>query len=93
MPGRKSHPASCITDMPVGRNNVVAMVAAGRARWTIETEAFNTLKTRGYNLEHNFGPGKKHLASVLATLNLWLLPATRCSISVPRPGRRQGGRS
>jgi len=33
-------------------------------------EAFNTLKTKGYNLEHNFGHGTRHLASVLATLNL-----------------------
>jgi hypothetical protein len=28
------------------------------------------LKTKGYNLEHNFGHGKQNLASVLATLNL-----------------------
>ena len=33
-------------------------------------ETFNTLKTKGYNLEHNFGHGKEHLASVLATMNL-----------------------
>jgi len=35
-----------------------------------ENESFNTLKTKGYNLEHNFGHGKKHLSAVLATLNL-----------------------
>jgi hypothetical protein len=28
------------------------------------------LKTNGYNLEHNFGHGKKTLASVMVTLNL-----------------------
>lgn len=33
-------------------------------------ETFNVLKTKGYNLEHNFGHGRQHLASVLATLNL-----------------------
>ena len=33
-------------------------------------ETFNVLKTKGYNLEHNFGHGKKTLASVLVTLNL-----------------------
>ena len=46
---------------------------AGRlvpAKAGIENEAFNTLKTKGYNLEHNFGHGQQHLASVLATLNL-----------------------
>ena len=37
---------------------------------TRKNETFNTLKTKGYNLEHNFGHGRKHLSSVLATLNL-----------------------
>ena len=36
----------------------------------IENEAFNTLKTKGCNLDHNFGHGQQHLSSVLATLNL-----------------------
>ena len=52
------------------RDNVVELAACGRARWKIENETFNTLKTKGYNLEHNFGHGKQHLAAVLATLNL-----------------------
>jgi hypothetical protein len=33
-------------------------------------ETFNVLKTKGYNLEHNFGHGRQNLAAVLATLNL-----------------------
>ncbi len=33
-------------------------------------ETFNVLKTNGYNLEHNFGHGKKTLASVMVVLNL-----------------------
>jgi hypothetical protein len=33
-------------------------------------ESFNVLKTKGYDIEHNFGHGEEHLASVLATLNL-----------------------
>ncbi len=61
---------SFISDLAVRRDNVAAMVAAGRARWKVENEAFNTLKTKGYNLEHNFGHGQRHLSSVLATLNL-----------------------
>ena len=44
--------------------------ACGRARWKIENETFNVLKTNGYNLEHNFGHGKETLASVLVVLNL-----------------------
>jgi hypothetical protein len=68
--GKVTYRNSFIADMPVGQDNVVAMVAAGRAGWKIENEAFNTLKTKGYNLVHNFGHGQKHLSSVLATLNL-----------------------
>ncbi len=33
-------------------------------------EDINTLKTKGYNLEHNFGHGKEHLSETLATLNI-----------------------
>lgn len=68
--GTVTYRNSFITDLPVGRDNVEAMAAAGRARWKVENEAFNTLKTKGYHLEHNFGHGKRHLSSLLATLNL-----------------------
>ncbi len=68
--GMVTYRNSFITDLPVGADTVAALVAAGRARWKVENEAFNTLKTKGYHLEHNFGHGKRHLASVLATLNL-----------------------
>jgi hypothetical protein len=63
-------PDSFVTDLPVHRDNVAELAACGRARWKIENETFNVLKTKGYNLDHNFGHGKRHLASVLATLNL-----------------------
>lgn len=49
---------------------VQAVVAAGRARWKVENEHNNVLKTKGYHLEHNFGHGKQHLAAVLVTLNV-----------------------
>ena len=29
---------------------------------------FNTLKNQGYNLEHSYGHGEKHLSTVLAIL-------------------------
>lgn len=41
----------------------------GCARWKIENENNNTLKTKGYHFEHNFGHGSQDLANVLATLN------------------------
>jgi hypothetical protein len=59
-----------VTDFPITDQNVAALVAAGRARWKIENENNNTLKTKGYHLEHNFGHGKQHLASLLAAMNI-----------------------
>ena len=59
-----------ITDWPINRENVATLVASGRARWKIENENNNTLKTKGYHLEHNFGHGKQHLASLLAAMNI-----------------------
>jgi len=68
--GEVTYRNSFITDLAIGPNNVAELTACGRARWKIENESFNVLKTKGYHLEHNFGHGKQHLASVLATLNL-----------------------
>ncbi len=39
-----------------------------RARWKIENETFNTLKTQDYHFEHNFGHWKKNLSTNLALL-------------------------
>jgi len=33
-------------------------------------ESFNVLKSNAYHLEHNFGQGQQHLATLFATLNL-----------------------
>jgi hypothetical protein len=59
-----------VTDWEITRENVAQIVTTGRARWKIENENNNVLKNRGYHLEHNFGHGKKHLSSLLATLNI-----------------------
>jgi hypothetical protein len=57
-----------VTSLPLDRRTVEKVMKAGRARWKIENETFNTLKTQGYNFEHNYGHGEKNLASVLALL-------------------------
>jgi hypothetical protein len=59
---------SWVTDLTVTRENVVDIMRAGRARWKIENETFNTLKNQGYNLGHNYGLGKKNLSAVFAIL-------------------------
>src|ERR1700690_2809118 len=68
--GKRTYYNSFVTDLAITPGTVAELAACGRARWKIENETFNVLKTNGYNLEHNFGHGKKTLASVLVTLNL-----------------------
>jgi hypothetical protein len=48
-----------ITNFKITDENVAGLVTAGRARWNIENENNNTLKTKGYHLEHNVGHGKE----------------------------------
>ena len=59
-----------VTDHLITRHTVVELIAAGRSRWKIENEHNNILKTKGYNLEHNFGHGNEHLSNLLVTMNL-----------------------
>jgi hypothetical protein len=61
---------SWVTDQELSKKNIVEWVKAGRARWKIENETFNTLKNQGYHLEHNFGHGQKHLSNNFFVLNL-----------------------
>jgi len=67
--GKKVYANEFITNHRVEKDSVEQIVAAGRARWKIENEQINTLKTKGYHLEHNFGHGTHHLSETLATLN------------------------
>jgi hypothetical protein len=58
------------TSHRITADNVAAFATAGRARWKIENENNNTLKTKGYHFEHNFGHGQQHLSNLFATLIL-----------------------
>ena len=58
------------TDFEVTGTTVEAIVRDGRTRWKIENENNNVLKNKGYHIEHNFGHGEQHLASILLSLNL-----------------------
>ena len=61
---------SWVSNLPVTRSDVAQLAKIGRARWKVENESINVLKTKGDNLEHNFGHGKQHLSNVFFTLNL-----------------------
>jgi len=52
---------SWVTDFEITENNIMTLVKAGRCRWKIENECFNTLKNQGYHIEHNYGHGSENL--------------------------------
>tara|TARA_Y100000031_G_scaffold154812_1_gene203669 strand:+ start:145 stop:1461 length:1317 start_codon:yes stop_codon:yes gene_type:complete len=68
--GKVIYKNSFATNHEITAENVEQIVEAGRCRWKIENENNNTLKTKGYHLEHNFGHGMENLSNLLLTLNL-----------------------
>ncbi len=68
--GKRTYRNTFITNIKITKSNVHEIALAGRTRWKIENENNNTLKTKGYHLEHNFGHGKEHLSGFLFTLNI-----------------------
>ncbi len=59
---------SWVTDIEITEENVHELMRAGRARWKVENETFNTLKNQGYNLGHNYGLGQKNLSGIFTIL-------------------------
>ncbi len=59
---------SWVTNIDLTVDNIRKIMRAGRARWRIENETFNTLKNQGYNFEHNYGHGEKNLCTNFAML-------------------------
>lgn len=65
--GKTQH-FSWVTDKRIDRDNIYAIMRGGRARWKIENETFNTLKSQGYNFEHNYGHGNENLCFNFAVM-------------------------
>ena len=59
--GKVIYKNAFISNHHINTNNVVELVRAGRARWKVENENNNTLKTQGYHFTHNFGHGQQFL--------------------------------
>jgi hypothetical protein len=59
---------SWVTDIDLSEKDLHLYQQAGRCRWRVENETFNTLKNQGYCLEHNYGHGSRNLTTVLALL-------------------------
>lgn len=51
-----------LTDFEVSQKNVRELCQAGRTRWRIENEGFNTQKNQGYALKHKFSRKNLHAA-------------------------------
>ncbi len=51
--GKEIH-FSWVTSLEITPDNAHEIMRAGRSRWRIENETFNTLKNQGYNFEHNY---------------------------------------
>jgi hypothetical protein len=66
---------SWVTDYALYDSSAIELAKAGRTRWRIENETFNTLKNQGYEFEHNFGHGYKHL---LTNMSMFMLLAFFC---------------
>jgi len=67
---KRTYHNSWVTDIKITKDNVIDLVKAGRARWKVENECFNTLKNQGYHIEHNFGHGQTNLSMTFFLLNL-----------------------
>lgn len=61
---------SFVTNFTITKDDVKEIVRDGRARWKVENENNNVLKTKGYHLEHNFGHGEENLSNTFLTFNL-----------------------
>jgi len=68
--GKTTYTNSWVTDITIDEHNVAKLGKAGRCRWKIENECFNTLKNQGYHLNHNFGHGKENLSHNMYLLTL-----------------------
>jgi hypothetical protein len=68
--GKLLYHNSWVTNLEVNKENVAEIVQMGRSRWKIENEQFNVQKNHDYELEYNYGHGKKNLSMVFYLLNL-----------------------
>jgi hypothetical protein len=68
--GKVTYDGAFVTSLPITADSVVEIAACARARWKVENEGFNVLKSNGYHLEHNFGHGRQNLAMMFAAMNL-----------------------
>ena len=78
-PDGKRQRFSWAADPPIGESNLMDLMRAGRARWRIENETFNTLKNQGYGFGHNHG----YVALRIMLRNGWFAPSRNRFAAIP----------
>jgi len=64
-----------ITNLKIGKSNIVKIAKGARTRWKIENEGAGVQKNRGFNLEHPYSTNE------IAMKNFYLLLQIACIIS------------
>ena len=59
-----------LTNLDVGKNNIVKIAKGGRLRWKIENEGFNVQKNRGFNLEHPYSQSETAMKNFYLLLQI-----------------------
>jgi len=59
-----------LTNIPINLSNFKQITKGGRTRWKTENEGFNTLKNRGYQLQHLYGHNYTAMKNFCALLTL-----------------------
>lgn len=82
--GQQTYYNTWVSNMPLTESNVFEIARSGRTYWRIENETHNTLKNQGYNFEHNYGHGEKHLCSVFSVLTLLAFLIDQVNLACPK---------
>ena len=73
--GGKTTTFTWVTDLPLDRRTVRAVMRCARRRWAIENETFKTLKSGDmYSFERTCGHGNNHLRDVFGALAMPAFP-------------------
>jgi len=59
-----------LTNLKVGKSNIVKIAKGGRLRWKIENEGFNIQKNRGFNLEHPYSQDETSMKNLYLLLQI-----------------------
>ena len=61
-----------MTNLKVGKNNIIKIAKGGRLRWKIENEGSGVQKNRGFNLEHPYSQNETAIKNFYLLLQIAL---------------------